>query len=159
MESQQPGLQRHKVVVNLGGGQVIKGFLKTAPATDLASLLENPFRMFPKTLPLQTCDNENVEIDVNTAKAVFFVRSFEGNLERHGVRFYANGPAVRGIWVEVQFKDGEVVEGIIENSIHHIIDDGFLLSPSDPESNNLLIYVNKKSIAHYRVLGIRMIEY
>lgn len=148
----------HKIVVNLDGGRVVKGFLETSPATDLASLLDNPYRTFPKHLTIQTGDNGAVEIDVSQAKAVFFVKSFEGNHERRGIRFYANGPAISGIWVEIQFKDDEVVEGIIENSLHHIIDDGFLLSPSDPDSNNSLIYVNKKSIQNYRVLGVRMIE-
>jgi len=33
--------------------------------------------------------------------------------------------------------------------------DGFLLRPSDAESNNLLVYVNKSAISNYRVLGVR----
>lgn len=138
---------------------MVKGYLETAVPTDLASLLQNPTRGFPTRLILQK-DNGSGEhdIDVAQAKAIFFVRSFEGHNEKHPVRFYANGPAVHGIWVEVRFSDGEVVEGVIHNSIHHLVENGFLLSPSDPDSNNEVIYVLKSSISNYRVLGVRTVR-
>jgi len=155
----QPATEKHRVVVNLRDGTVVKGFLETAVPTDLASLLQNPTRGFPTSLTLQTDNGSGVqEIDVTKAKAIFFVKSFEGDKEKHPLRFYANGPAVHGIWVEVRFKDGEVVEGIIHNSIHHLVENGFLLSPSDPDSNNEVIYVLKSSISNYRVLGVRTVR-
>ncbi len=158
MES-RPGTERHKVVVNLQNGTVVKGYLETTVPTDLAALLENPCRTFPSVLKLQDPDTEKwFELDVSEAKAVFFVKRFEGNSEKHAVRFYTHGPAIHGIWVEIRFKDGEVIEGVINNSIHHLVDKGFLLSPSDPEGNNEVIYVLKSSINNYRVLGIRTIR-
>lgn len=151
--------EKYKVVVNLRDGTVVKGYLEIAVPTDLASLLQNPLRRFPTHFKLQSANGSgDHEIDVCKAKAIFFVKSFEGNKEKNPVRFYANGPAVHGIWVEVRFHDGEVVEGIIHNSIHHLVEDGFLMSPSDPESNNEVIYVLKSSIQNYRVLGIRTVR-
>ncbi len=145
--------------MNMQDGSVLKGYLETHAPTDLESLLADPYRSFPNKLNLQPANGSGKEltIDVTKAKAVFFVKSFDGNKTRHPVRFYANGPAIHGIWAEIRFKDGEVVEGIIQNSIHHLLEDGFLLSPSDPESNNEVIYVMKDAIANYRVLGVRTI--
>ena len=154
MEAHSTG-EKRKVVVNLGGGQVVRGFVKTTPATDFESLLRQSEQKFPENLLLEREDGSTTEIPVCESKAVFFVKSFDGNLERHGFRFYAYGPEVRGIWVEILFKDEEVIEGVIENSIKHIVDRGFFLSPSDPESNNELIYVNKAAMKQYRVLGLR----
>lgn len=155
----QPGTEKHRIVVNLRDGTVVKGYLETAVPTDLASLLQNPTRGFPTRLILQSDNGQgNHEIDVTTAKAIFFVKSFQGDKEKHPVRFYANGPAVHGIWVEVRFNDGEVVEGVIHNSIHHLVEEGFLMSPSDPDSNNEVIYVLKSSISNYRVLGVRTVR-
>lgn len=155
----QPATEKHKVVVNLRDGTVVKGYLETTVPTDLASLLQNPLRRFPAHLKLHSANGSgNHEIDVAQAKAIFFVKSFEGNKEKHPLRFYANGPAVHGIWVEIRFHDGEVVEGVVHNSIHHLIEDGFLLSPSDPDSNNEVIYVVKASIQNYRVLGVRTVR-
>ncbi len=155
----KPGTEKHKVVVNLRDGTVVKGYLETTVPSDLASLLENPLRKFPSRLKLHEVDGPGMhDIDVSKAKAIFFVKSFRGNKEKHPVRFYANGPAIHGIWVEIRFHDGEVVEGILHNSVHHLLEDGFLLSPSDPESNNEVVYVLKSSIQNYRVLGVRAIR-
>ena len=155
----QPATEKHKVVVNLRDGTVVKGYIQTTVPTDLASLLQNPLRKFPAHLKLQTQNGSGErEIDLKNAKAVFFVKSFEGDKQKNPVRFYANGPSVHGIWVEIRFHDGEVVEGVINNSLHHLIEDGFLMSPSDPESNNEVIYVLKSSIQNYRVLGVRTVR-
>ena len=154
-----PATERHKIVVNLRDGTVVKGFLETTVPTDLASLLQDPLRRFPVHLKLQSQNGTGErDIDLRTAKAVFFVKSFDGDKEKNPVRFYSNGPAVHGIWVEVRFHDGEVVEGVINNSLHHLIEDGFLMSPSDPDSNNEVIYVLKSSIQNYRVLGVRTVR-
>ena len=156
---QTSGVQRHKIVVNMFDGTVVKGYFETAVPTDLGALLENPNRSFPSILPLQRPEGgDTFEVDLSKAKAVFFVKRFEGNSEKHAVRFYAQGPAVHGIWVEVKFKDGEVIEGVISNSINHLVDEGFLMSPTDPDGNNELIYVLKSAITNYRVLGVRTVR-
>lgn len=155
----QPATEKHKVVVNLRDGTVVKGYLETAVPTDLASLLQDPLRKFPTHLKLHSANGSgHHEIDVSKAKAIFFVKSFEGNKAKHPLRFYANGPTVHGIWVEIRFTDGEVVEGVIHNSIHHLVEEGFLLSPSDPDSNNEVVFVLKSAIQNYRVLGVRTVR-
>jgi hypothetical protein len=57
--------------------------------------------------------------------------------------------------VRLQFRDGEVMEGIIYNSIRYLVDPGFFLLPTDPDSNNRLVYVRKSWLSDYRVLGMR----
>ena len=92
-------------------------------------------------------------------KAIFFVSSFEGDRDHEPVRFYHSGPSPKLIWAEVAFHDGEIVEGFVQNSLHHLLGDGFFLTPSSPGGNNRLIYVNKAAIASYRVLGVHMEEW
>jgi hypothetical protein len=57
--------------------------------------------------------------------------------------------------MRLQFLDGEVMEGIVYNSIRYLIDPGFFLLPTDPDSNNRLVYVRKNWLADHRVLGMR----
>jgi hypothetical protein len=57
--------------------------------------------------------------------------------------------------MRVQFLDGEVIEGIVHNSIRYLVDPGFFLVPTHPGSNNKLIYVSKSQLADHRVLGTR----
>jgi hypothetical protein len=57
--------------------------------------------------------------------------------------------------MRLQFVDGEVMEGIVYNSIRYLIDPGFFLLPTDPDSNNKVVYVRKDRLVDLRVLGMR----
>lgn len=159
-EGHRTVVEKHKVVITLKDGSVIKGFLGAEEHVDLNSLISNSRTGFRDVLGARFVadDGTQPEIDWEHAKAVFFVSSFEGDSKRETVRFYSNGPEVGSIWVEIVFRDGEILEGCIHNSIHHLVDDGFFFHPSDPGSNNIVIYVNKSAIVNYRVLGIRTLE-
>ena len=145
-----------KVVINLFSGDMIKGYLAKDDGVDL----ETPFRdswgdgLRTITVKLRETDVA-VEVALRDLKAVFFVKSFLGTPKKKNLRFYKNGPAVGEIWAEIRFKDNEILEGLIENSVSHLTGEGFLVYPSDIESNNLAAYVNKAAIAEYRVLGVR----
>ncbi len=45
------------------------------------------------------------------------------------------------LWVRATFHDGEVIEGLITNDSHHVLQAGFYMFPIDPEGNNLLMFV------------------
>ena len=85
--------------------------------------------------------NKTHEIDMNDLKAIFFVRSYEGspdhkedkNVERTGL----------GKKIKVLFKDGEVLFGYARSYSED--KPGFSVIPVDPESNNEMIYINKKA--------------
>ena len=142
----------------MADGSTVRGYFRGAEYSDLNSLLERAGRTFPDVLTVHSeNDGSPMDIDMGRIKAVFFVRDFKGNREREPIRYYTRGPEVGALWVEVEFRDGELLEGTIHNSIHHLVGNGFFLHPSDAGSNNLLIYVSKSSLANYRVLGVRTI--
>ncbi len=153
--SKEEAEKKHKVVISRQDGTVIKGYVYSEVPVDLNSLPGNLQFHFHEML--ETCVSEDgTQLDVNWSqvKAFFFVSSFEGDRDYKSVRFSSSGPEIKIIWVEIVFQDGEVVEGYMSNSLHHLKDDGFFLCPSTPGSNNLLIYVNKSAIVSYRVLGL-----
>ena len=88
-------------------------------------------------------------------KAIFYVNSFDGDSSRKDINFHTRAPIVHGIWIRLQFLDGEVVEGIVYNSIRYLVDPGFFLLPTDPASNNKLVYVLKRWLVDHRILGLR----
>ena len=135
--------------------EVIKGFVDQHKAEDLETLLGQSTRKMPEAITVRTESGELREIPTDQAKAVFFVKSFEGQMERDELKFFSHAPLVHGIWIQAEFRDGEVIEGIVHNSMHHLVERGFFLVPTDPGSNNKLIYVLKKALKDYRVLGIR----
>jgi hypothetical protein len=149
-------VQEHKVVIHRVTGELIKGHLESNRTGDLGSLFEPGENGASKSLPIRTQGAESrIDVPLGEIKSVFFVKSFRGDSNRKDLLFYTNGPEVGRIWVEVRFKDDEVLEGLIENSVKHLIGDGFFLRPTDFRSNNVIVYVSKSAIRSFRVLGIR----
>jgi hypothetical protein len=144
-----------KVVVQ-AGGQVFKGYIESQQWEELEGLLVQGPRRLPDVLRLRSAEDDTFrEVPLNGVKAVFFVKSFEGQGTRNYLKFFSNAPMVHGIWVQLQFKDGEIMEGIVLNGMHHLIEPGFFLHPTDPDGNNKLIYVLKSSLTDFRVLCVR----
>ncbi len=144
-----------KVVVQTGG-QVFKGYIESQQWEELEGLLVQGPRRLPDVLRLRGAQDDVFrEIPLKGVKAVFFVKSFEGQGTHNYLKFFSNAPMVHGIWVQVQFRDGEIMEGIILNGMQHLVEPGFFLHPTDPDGNNKLIYVLKSSLTDFRVLGVR----
>jgi hypothetical protein len=144
-----------KVVVH-SNGRVIKGYVESQQWEELEGLLVQGVRRIPDVLQIRDSANDSFqEVPVADLKAVFFVKSFEGQGSRNDLKFFSNAPMVHGVWVQLQFKDGEIMEGIILNGMHHLIEPGFFVHPTDPDGNNSLIYVLKSALADFRVLGVR----
>jgi hypothetical protein len=144
-----------KVVVQLGS-RTIKGYLDSPAWKTVEELLSHAPNGSPESFRIRLAESDIVEeIMAPDIKAVFYVNSFEGDSDHKEISFHSRAPLIGGIWVRLQFLDGEVIEGIIYNSIRYIVDPGFFVLPTDPESNNRLIYVRKSWLADYRVLGMR----
>jgi len=82
-----------------------------------------------------------VDVQCKDLKAVFFVKDFAGDPKRQEARGFerATTDVSRGKRVAVRFKDGEVVCGF---TLTYLPDrSGFFITPADPTSNNLRVYV------------------
>ncbi len=84
-----------------------------------------------------------LEIETASLKAVFFVRTFEGDPE-HDAAYRFEGPSAQGRRIVVTFSDGEVVAGFTNGYAPG--KPGFFLVPADPEGNNLRIYVVNRAV-------------
>ncbi len=144
-----------KVVINRNG-HLVKGYIESQHWEELEGLLIHGIRRVPDVLKVRLAEDGSIKsIPIEDVKAVFFVKSFEGQRSRNDLKFFSNAPMVHGIWVQLQFKDGEIMEGIILNGMHHLVEQGFFVHPTDPDGNNKLVYVLKSALADYRVLGVR----
>jgi hypothetical protein len=152
-----PAPQSEKVVIQFGT-RTIKGFLESPVWNTVEELLAKAPQSSPEKFRVRALDSGLVdEIPTKDIKAVFYVNSFEGDADHTHLNFHSRAPIVHGIWMRLQFLDGEVMEGIVFNSIRYLVDPGFFLLPTDPESNNKLVYVLKSWLVDHRVLGMRKI--
>lgn len=143
-----------KVVAHLADGSLIKGYLGEAESFDplSAGLTGNTL---PSQVKLDLFNGGNTVVDLRQAKALFFVKTLEGRTDYVEVKFFERNPQIEGLWIKIRFKDGEITEGIVHNSLPFVADTGFFLRPPDPHSNNRVVFVVKSFLNDFRVLGIR----
>ena len=145
-----------KIVAHLRDGRLVKGHSDALPEMELEELLRSGPHPLPKQISLKANGaNKNVSIPLDSLKALFFVKSFEGRTDYQEIKFFDSHPPVEGLWVRIKYFDGEASEGVVHNSLHHLTSPGFFLKPPDPESNNEYVYVLKSSLTDFRVLGVR----
>jgi hypothetical protein len=155
MESATCSTHWEKVVIQFGSKSV-RGYLEMPEWNTIEDVLEAPASSVPEYLRIRLLDSEIVEdVPITDVKAVFYVNSFDGDPAHATINFHTRTPIVNGVWVRLEFLDGEVMEGLVQNSIRYLVDPGFFLLPTDPASNNKLVYVLKKWIVDHRVLGLR----
>lgn len=143
-----------KVVAHLADGSLLKGYLRDAESFDplSAGLTGNSL---PPKVELELPSGGKASLELSRAKALFFVKTLEGRNDYIELKFFERNPQIEGLWVKIRFKDGEVTEGIVHNSLPFVGDSGFFLRPPDPQSNNRVVYVVKSFLSDFRVLGIR----
>ena len=144
-----------KVVVQFGD-RTLNGYLESPVWNTIEELLSNAPAASPETFRVRHHDSDEIEVvPIQKAKAIFYVNTWEGDSEHNHLNFHSRVPVAPGIWVRLEFRDGEVMEGIVCNSLRYLVDPGFFLMPTDPESNNRLVYVSKSWLVDHRVLGMR----
>ena len=144
-----------QVVIQFGT-RTVKGYLESPVWNTIEDLLSNAPPSSPETFRIRHFDSDLVEeIPTSGIKAVFYVNTFNGDSDHTHLNFHSRAPVAQGIWMRLQFRDGEVMEGIVYNSLRYLVDPGFFLVPTDPDSNNKLVYVVKSWLVDHRVLGLR----
>ncbi|NBB96170.1 MAG: hypothetical protein GVY16_10590 [Planctomycetes bacterium] len=88
-----------------------------------------------------------VEIDLCQLKAVFVVKSYEGNPGYH-VRNDLDPLPGRGVVIDVQFADGETIRG--QSMTFNMSGAGFWMTPVDPQSNNRRMFVVRGATVRIR---------
>ncbi len=115
----------NQIIVRYTDGKVLKG--------TTADLFPNK-----RTFHFNDKDTNAIqEIDVHLLKAIYFVKSFEGN-----AGYQEKDDIVRigfGKKITVHFKDGETLVGYTQGYAPNR--DIFIVFPADPDSNNEKVFV------------------
>ena len=131
-----------KVVVRRLDQQLIKGFVDTA-----SYLKSNAIEMLDR-------EGRTLSVPLPEIKGVFFVREFDGNPQRSERKLFESRPRTAGLWVQMTFKDRETLEGLLPGNLIELGPEGFLVTPADPYSNNLKIFVPRGALSDISVLGV-----
>jgi hypothetical protein len=123
----------NRVVVACLDGRRPKGYVYNF------SGLRDCFHLFPAE---NSRSEEGTEMKFSALKAIFFVRSFEGNREHKDA--YDLKAVGHGRRIEVTFSDGERILGTTEAYSPQKV--GFFVFPADPESNNTRVFVINSNV-------------
>ena len=86
-------------------------------------------------------------------KTVSFVRDFD-TAEESGRRVFNSRPKMEGLWMSFQFRDGEVMEGVMPNNLLPVEPHGFTVIPPDPYSNQQRVFIPRTALRSVEVLGV-----
>ena len=131
----------NNVVARFKDGRVLKG----------TSLAIDPTR---PAFPLRPRDGKAaVEVAFSDLKALFFVRSLDGDANHNdAITLIPGDPRARGSkQVKLKFEDGEVLLGLVNG--YPPARPFFFMNPVDPASNNVRILVNRAAVTSMEAVG------
>jgi hypothetical protein len=120
----------HRIVARFQDGRVLRGF-----TTDFLPSKDR-FHMFSEE---GLADAKPAEVLVAQLKALFFVKTFEGNPDHEEPSDFPETKAGAGRRIRVIFKDGEIMAGTTQGFDR--ARPGFFVVPVDPGSNNERCFV------------------
>ena len=59
-----------------------------------------------------------------------------------------------GLWVKLEFKDTETLEGLLPNDLNQLAAEGYLLTPPDTRGNIQRIFVPKTALNRISVISV-----
>jgi hypothetical protein len=125
-----------KIVVRYADYRVMKGYARDFFPNKSSFHLE---------LIAEGHKGEVIKVHMSDLKAVFFVRDFKGNPAYNESKYFKDGQRINGRKVRVSFKDGEVLVGSTMG--YDPKREGFFLFPSDPQSNNIKVFVISSTVS------------
>jgi hypothetical protein len=138
---------KKKAVVKYQNGEIIKGWVENFKPD------RQSFILFPL---IEYSEEERMEIDFNSLKAVFFVKDFIGDKNYKKVRTFnvvlKITPSQRKLIVN--FVDGEHLYGTSHSYGKYKV--GFFVYPIDPKDNSDRMFVIHKAIESIRLMKIEI---
>jgi hypothetical protein len=129
-----------KVIVRRFDREALNGFI-------------NPLSYLqPLHLELLRPEGSLVLLPYEEVKSVSFVKDFEAGEEPN--RIFLNRPKLDGVWVRMEFRDGDRLDGILPNDLLAWEIAGFTVTPPEPDSNNQRVFVPRQALRKIQVLGI-----
>ncbi|WP_155121401.1 DUF6982 domain-containing protein [Bryobacter aggregatus] len=67
---------------------------------------------------------------------------------------YAVRPRQQGLWIRLQFRDGDWLEAIMQNNVSVLDPNALLITPPDPSAGVQRVLIPRMAIEGFEVLGV-----
>jgi hypothetical protein len=120
----------------------------------LAGFVQTPGGFMAEDLELLTPEGSLVRLPYAEIKAVCFVRDFPDGEKWRQHRGFATRPKSQGLWLRLQFRDHDSLEGLVANNLMLLEPYGFNIIPPDPSFQNQRIFVPRAALTEVQVLSV-----
>jgi hypothetical protein len=107
----------------------------------------------PSGVELLSVEGNIAAIPYADIKTIAFVRDFTPP-DQPERRVFQTRPKMEGLWVVLQFRDGDALEGILPNNLLQVEHYGFTIVPPDSASNQQRIFAPREALRAVEVLGV-----
>jgi uncharacterized protein DUF6982 len=137
----------------LAGSTTKKAIIRRYEKEPLAGYV-NPFSFLqPAGVELLSAEGNVAIVPYSEIKSIAFVRTFDQGTGGERAVFQTR-PKMEGLWVRFQFRDGDVMEGVMPNNLLQVEPYGFSVAPPDSFSNQQRVFVPRGSLRSVEVLGV-----
>jgi hypothetical protein len=137
----------------LAGSTTKKAIIRRFDRETLSGYLNPSSFLQPSGVEMLTAQGNILEIPYSEVKAVAFVRDFGPTAETGRAVFHTR-PKTAGLWVAIEFRDGEAMEGVMPNDLLQLEPFGFTVIPPDPYSNQQRLFIPRVALRKLEVLGV-----
>lgn len=110
--------------------------------------------LLPAGLELLSPDGSLAQVPYEQIKAVSFVRDQEGQGVLAERRTFLARPKTAGLWIELKFRDGEMLEGVLPNNLQALDVYGYTITPPEAAGNAQRVFVPRQALSEVTVLGV-----
>lgn len=110
--------------------------------------------LLPEGVELLRPDGSVVAVPYPQVKAISFVRNLDGaSVFAERTTFLAR-PKSAGLWVELAFRDGDKLQGILSNDLLQFESSGLTITPPEVAGNTQRVFVHRTALLGATVLGV-----
>mgnify|MGYP000870098439 CR=1 FL=1 len=108
----------------------------------------------PEGVEILLTDSSVGDIPYPQIKAISFVRDLDGAGVLEERREFLARPKTVGLWVELVFRDGDRLEGVLPNNLLTLESSGYSFTPPETSGNAQRVFVPRQALEEIAVLGV-----
>ena len=108
----------------------------------------------PEGIELLNRAAQVVALPEASIKGVYFIRDFDPQAESKQKTSFASRPKQDGLWVRLNFRDGDTLEGVVANDLLLMEAAGMTITPPDPNAHAQRVFVPRAALREVTVMGV-----
>jgi hypothetical protein len=87
-------------------------------------------------------------------KMICFIKDFGQPPAEWARKRFASRPKSAGLWLRMRFRDGDIMDGLLNNDLLHLEHSGFTVSPPDRGAGSQRVFIPRAALTDLKVLGV-----